>query len=155
LPATIDRSRGGVADLEYVARLDDDVVHVDELEAREVAGHGDEVDGGALVELQQAGVVQVRLPPELPEPTLQHLVRGHHLAARHVDQHFARPAGAATAVARRVAIGAADYAVLEHPHTRHGFLFSLRELARSRCAGIVRVSEQSYIYTTAGMEALT
>jgi hypothetical protein len=83
------------------------------------------VHGGALVELQQAGVVEVGLPPELPEPPLQHLVRGHHLAARDVDQHLvARPAAAATTVARRVAIGAAHHAVLKYPHTGHdGFPF--------------------------------
>uniref|UniRef100_A0A0D9ZIE0 Uncharacterized protein n=1 Tax=Oryza glumipatula TaxID=40148 RepID=A0A0D9ZIE0_9ORYZ len=51
-------SGGGVADLEDVAGLDDDIVHVDELEAGEVAGHGDEVDGGALVELEEARVVE-------------------------------------------------------------------------------------------------
>lgn len=57
--------RGGVTDLEDVSGLDDDVVHVDQLEAGEVTGHGDEVHGGALVELEQTGVVEVALPAEL------------------------------------------------------------------------------------------
>lgn len=124
-PAGNDRRSGrggGVADLEDVAGLDDDVVHMDELEAAEVPWHGDEVHGGALVELEEAGVVQVLLPPELTETPLQHLVRAHHLAAGHVHKHLARPrpAGAAADVARRVAVGAPHHTVLEHPHPRHG-----------------------------------
>jgi hypothetical protein len=123
-PVGLDRELiSSVAHLEDVAGLDDDVVHVHEPEPGEVPGHGDEVHGGALVEQQQARVVHVALPPELPQPPLKHLVRGHHLAAGDVDQHLAPPA--ATAAGRRPfvvlagVLHAADEAVLEHPHAGH------------------------------------
>ena len=126
LAASLRRSGWGrgVADLEDVAGLDDDVVHVDELEAGKVAGNGDEVHGRALVELEQAGIVEVALPPELAEPPLKHVVGGHHLAAGNVHQHLVRPRPAGAGAARRVAVRAPNDPVLEHPHTRHGFFLA-------------------------------
>uniref|UniRef100_A0A8R7PEP3 Uncharacterized protein n=1 Tax=Triticum urartu TaxID=4572 RepID=A0A8R7PEP3_TRIUA len=113
-----------VADLEDVARLDDDVVHVDELEAGEVSRDGDEVHGGTLVELEQARVVEVALPPQLPQPPLQDVVRGHHLAARHMHQHFARPRPAPAAAAGRLAVRPPHDPVLEYPHASHASYFT-------------------------------
>ncbi|GMN46428.1 hypothetical protein TIFTF001_015611 [Ficus carica] len=106
-----------ISDFKDVAVLDDDVVHVHGLEAVEVLGERDEVDGGALVELKEVRVVVVPLPPQRRQLVLQHLVRRYHLVARRVDQHLPPPAPASVQRIGPRVLHQPDHPVLEHPNS--------------------------------------
>lgn len=91
------------------------------LEPAELLGEGDEVDRRPLVELEEAGVVVVPLPPQAHQLALQVLVGGDDFVGGDVQQHLA-------ADRRRLLIGGVldqpNHAVLEHPNTRHTDLTS-------------------------------
>uniref|UniRef100_A0A8R7UMN7 Uncharacterized protein n=1 Tax=Triticum urartu TaxID=4572 RepID=A0A8R7UMN7_TRIUA len=98
-----------VDDLEAVAVLEDNVVHVGGAELGEVPRERDEVDAAvAAVELHDVAVLVVALPAVRAEAPLQQLQRGHPLAGGHVEQRL--PAR------RRLLRLQLHHAVLEHPH---------------------------------------
>ncbi|CAL9151499.1 unnamed protein product, partial [Musa hybrid cultivar] len=105
-----------ITDLEDVAALDNDVVHVHRPELGEVRRYRDEVHGGALVELDQIRRAGVPLPPQHRQLLLEDVVGGDHLAGGDVDKDLAAAHG--TLLAADV-LDEADHAVLEHPHPRH------------------------------------
>ncbi|CAL9132668.1 unnamed protein product, partial [Musa acuminata var. zebrina] len=105
-----------VDDLEGVAVLDDDVVHVDGLEAGEVLGEGDEVDGGALVELEEVGFLVVALPPQSQQLPLQRRVGGDHLVGGRVQQRLSSN-GRRLLVSR--VLHQPHHPILEHPNPSH------------------------------------
>lgn len=74
-----------VPDLKEIPVLNDDVVHVHGLEPVEILGERDEVDGRALVELKEIGVVVVPLPAERGQLPLEHSVRADDLVGGSVD----------------------------------------------------------------------
>lgn len=106
-----------VPDFEDVSVLHHDVVHVHGLQPLELHGEGDEIDGGSLVELEQARVVVVPLPPKRVELPLKVGVRRDHLAGRRVHQDLPPPA--AVGLGPGVLHEPYHPVVVEHPHARH------------------------------------
>uniref|UniRef100_A0A8R7U9E5 Uncharacterized protein n=1 Tax=Triticum urartu TaxID=4572 RepID=A0A8R7U9E5_TRIUA len=97
-----------VDDLEVASVLDDDVVHVDGAEAREVSRERDEVEAAvAAVELHDGAVLVVALPSQRRQPPLQRPQRPHRLVRRHVHQRLP---------ARRLPLQLHHPVLPEHPH---------------------------------------
>jgi len=102
---------------EDVTSLDNDIVHVHGSDPREVSRDGDQVNGGPLVELEQAGIgSRVPLPPESRELACEHLVRCDHLASG--DMHQDLSTGSLARLSAPV-IDESNDTILEHPNPRH------------------------------------
>ena len=123
-----------VSDMEDVRVLDDDIIHMNGIELREVPRERDEINRCSLVELEEmVGVVSIVVP--LPSKTLQdplkRSVRRDNLAGRKMDKDLPpHPLLLATTGGGRVRrisgglvvriLNQPHHSVLvEHPYTRH------------------------------------
>lgn len=106
-----------VPDFKDVTVFDDDVVHVHGLELVEVFREGDQMDGGAFMELKKLGIIVVSLPSERRQLTLKNSVRGHDLISWDVYQHFAASVGVGTSLSSRIL--KTNNSVLEDPNAGH------------------------------------
>lgn len=117
LDGVLGRLVGLVSDLERVAVLDDNIVHVSGPEVLEVFGEGDEMSSRRrTVVLDQVGASTwlVRLPAQLEKPLFQVGVGPDDLVRGDVDQDSP------------VLCWVRDqtsHPVLEHPNTRHCIVF--------------------------------